>query len=237
LDRAGVGSRRVGSTGRPRSDRTASLASLAHGIGPTPRALSHRRAHAQEKQTPPTEGIRLPHPDAGEAKDMPALFPAELLIGRPLRAATIGGRFAVLKPGDRQCHHIGGRRRRPRRREPPPCTGRPDQRRRQPREHRIWSAQRNDRAMPDRGFSCGTTSATDWISFGADTEPIGVGYLAAQISSVARLRLLYRVDLSDRPGDNQTASTPRCSPSRRVGSGSIGRDSGRTHSHSRRAAS
>jgi hypothetical protein len=27
-----------------------------------------------------------------------------------------------------------------------------DQRRRQPRDHRIWSAQRNDRTMPDRRF-------------------------------------------------------------------------------------
>jgi hypothetical protein len=29
--------------------------------------------------------------DPGEAKDMPALFPEELLIGRPLCAATISG--------------------------------------------------------------------------------------------------------------------------------------------------
>jgi hypothetical protein len=56
---------------------------------------------------------------------MPALFPEELLIGREWRAAPIGGRFAMLKPGDRRGHHVGGRRRRPRRREPPPCTGRP----------------------------------------------------------------------------------------------------------------
>jgi hypothetical protein len=36
--------------------------------------------------------------DAGEAKDMPALFPEELPIGGAWRAATIGGRFAVLNP-------------------------------------------------------------------------------------------------------------------------------------------
>jgi hypothetical protein len=35
--------------------------------------------------------------DPAEAKDMPALFPEELLIDRPLRAATTRGRFAVAR--------------------------------------------------------------------------------------------------------------------------------------------